>query len=163
MKTRNLILCAFALASLSSCTATTQCSDYSYSEYKTASIPAPVIYSIPQIAELDVSETRITYTERLNIRVKDYNNSQIDIVAQGEKEVVIGNAIKQHNCDVLVQPIVDIASDKDGFLVVTVSGYPATYKNFRNYTSDDEWIMKLHDTDADTKEKKQAPLVIKEK
>ncbi len=163
MKTRNLILCAFALASLSSCTATTQCSDYSYSEYKTASIPAPVIYSIPQIAELNVSETRITYTERLNIRVKDYNNSQIDIVAQGEKEVVIGNAIKQHNCDVLVQPIVDIASDKDGFLVVTVGGYPATYKNFRNITSEDEWILKLSDTESDTKEKKQSPLVIKEK
>jgi len=161
MKAKNLIWFALVAITFTSCSVPRQFSDYSYSEYKTATIPNPVIYSVPQIAELSISETRITYTERLNIRVTDYQNSQIDVIAQGEKEVVIGNAVKQNNCDVLVQPIVDIQSDKDGFLVVTVTGYPANYKNFRNYTPDDEWILKLND--AKSEEKKQSPLVIKEK
>ena len=161
MKAKNLILFALVAMTLASCSVPRQFSDYSYSEYKTAAIPNPVIYSVPQIAELNISETRITYTERLNIRVTDYQNSRIDVIAQGEKEVVIGNAVKQNNCDVLVQPIVDIQSDKDGFLVVTVTGYPANYKNFRNYTPDDEWILKQND--AKSEEKKLSPLVIKEK
>ena len=151
MKLKNLALIALASAALTSCTVAIPYSGYSYLDKETQNIATPQVYGTPQIAELNVSETRITYTERLNVRVNDYKYADLNTIAMTEKDHILENAIRQNNCDVLVQPKVDIKNDNDGFLVITITGYPANYKNFRNLTEGDKWLLDLDKNSNDNK------------
>ena len=59
---------------------------------------------------------------------------------------VIYNAIAANKADVLVAPIVEIQTDANNYLVISVTGYPATYQNYRNATPDDKWILEAEGT-----------------
>ena len=65
----------------------------------------------------------------------------MEALASREKEVVVANAAKANNADVIVAPTINITTDVNKNLVIVVTGYPATYKNFRNVTDADKWII----------------------
>lgn len=138
MKTKFLLLGALAAVVLSSCKTSTS---YSYSEFKTSD-PVVNVFSVPQIAELSVSDTKITYSERINKDIREMTPSAAESFAMREKETVLNNAIKANNADVLIAPNITVITDNQGRLVITVTGYPANYTGFRNATSEDEWILK---------------------
>jgi hypothetical protein len=132
-----LFFCLVAFAC--SCSAP-KATSYSYSEYKTMS-PAPSIYAVPVLAELEVSSERITYAERINKNIKTLTDAEVENLASREKETVIANAAKTNNADVLVAPLVNITTDVNNNLVIIVTGYPAVYKNFRSATAADSIFM----------------------
>ena len=123
---------------------------YSYSEYQTVS-PTQSVYTVPVIADLDVAKERITYAERINKNITTLTDAEVEALASREKEVVIANAAKANNADVIVAPTINITTDANNNLVIVVNGYPATYKNFRNATEADRWIIENTDN-ATTKQ-----------
>lgn len=113
---------------------------YSYSEYKTIS-PTQSVYTVPLVADLVVAKDKITYAERINKDITTMSDGEVAALAKQEKETVMANALKAHNADVFVAPMVNITTDVNNNLVIVISGYPATYKNFRSATEKDKWII----------------------
>jgi hypothetical protein len=128
------------VALVCSCSAP-KATSYSYSEYRTSSPTQSVVYTVPLLADLDVAKERITYGERINQNITKLTDAEVEALATREKETVIANALKANNADVLVAPIVNIETDANKNLVIVVTGYPAVYKNFRNVTEEDEWVI----------------------
>ena len=153
------IILFFGIATIiCSCSVIPLATNYSYSEYKTVS-PSQSVYTIPVMAELDISSERITYAERINKDITTLTDAEVEALASREKEVVVANAAKANNADVIVAPIVNITTDVNKNLVIIVNGYPATYKNFRNATEADKWIIENanHEQEKEV-EKKANPL-----
>lgn len=133
-----LLFCGLT-ALICSCS-TPKATTYSYSEYQTV-FPTQSVYTVPVIADLDVAKERITYAERINKNITTLTDAEVEALASREKEVVIANAAKANNADVIVAPTINITTDANKNLVIVVNGFPATYKNFRNATENDKWII----------------------
>ena len=136
------ILTSFAIIfGLYSCatTATVETSsktDYKIrtADYKQTFINKNEIYQKPLVADLEVAKQKVSLT-------KTYENVTVDQA----KENVTGEFILEQGCDILVQPLYQTEtslSDNKSTTNVSVSGYPAFYKNIRTYTpSDSEAFM----------------------
>lgn len=136
---KKFILLFAVAAFVCSCSAP-KATSYSYSEYKTIS-PTQAVYTVPVIADLDVAKECITYAERINQNITTLTNAEVEVLASREKEVVVSNAAKANNADVIVAPTINITTDVNKNLVIVVTGYPAKYKNFRSATENDKWII----------------------
>lgn len=138
MKAKSILIIA-AAAMLVGCAAP-KATGYSYSEYRTIS-PSQAVFTAPLMADLVVSETRITYGERIEKNITHMTDAEVQALVDKERENVIANAVKANNADVLVAPIINIQTDANKNLVIVVTGYPANYSNFRNADSTDLWIL----------------------
>ena len=136
-----------AVALICSCSAP-KATSYSYSEYKTIS-PSQSVYTVPVIADLDVAKESITYAERINKNITTMTDAEVEALASREKEVVVANAAKANNADVIVAPTINITTDVNKNLVIVVTGYPAKYKNFRTATEADKWIVESAKTETE--------------
>ena len=122
MKKLYLLLIAMAALAISCRT------EMSYTEFQTRQLQPPVTTNVtPVAADLDVSPTRITY-------VAKYPSNSMSVAKA--KQFAIAAAMKQYNADVLVAPLASV-SKNNSEMVVTVCGYPATYKNFRKASVQD--------------------------
>lgn len=139
-------------ALICSCSAP-KATSYSYSEYKTIS-PSQSVYTAPLMADLVVSKDRITYAERINKDITTMTDAEVDALATREKETVMANALKANNADVLVAPMINITTDVNKNLVIVIMGYPASYKNFRNATEADKWVIENAKAESAPTEKK---------
>ena len=137
---KKIILILSVVAFVCSCSAP-KATSYSYLEYKTLPL-SPSVFALPVMAELSVSNERITYAERINKSIKTMTDAEVEALAASEKETVIANAVKANNADVLVAPTVNITTDASNYLVIVVCGYPAVYKNFRTATVADTVFIK---------------------
>ena len=114
------ILCA-ASAMLVSCVTVSKSTTS-----KTLDIQASVIQK-PTVADLDVKETKTTGTSSGKIATMAVETIQSEAVA---------SALKTTNADILVEPRFE-TTVSGSTTTVTVSGFPATYKNFRPMKIDD--------------------------
>jgi len=99
-------------------------------------IGSEVVY-MPTVATLEVSQTKVTelFTIKAKSKIKD-----------ADKAFAVAKLLTKHNADVLVEPrfsIEEITSGKTTTYNVIVSGYPATYKNFRPLTPADMELLKF--------------------
>jgi len=119
------VLLAFILFAFSSCTTTkTSTADYDY-----LFITKQGIIQKPLIADLEVSQTKSVLT-------RSYQNISIST----GKENVMGEFITQFRCDLIVQPYFitsSTTSSGNTTIMVTVSGYAASYKNIRQFERKD--------------------------
>lgn len=74
-------------------------------------------------AELDVSPTKVT----AYMNMKELKGYSLDLA----KEAVISKAVIAANADVLVEPRFIIDGNIYKITGITVTGYPASYKNFK--------------------------------
>lgn len=82
------------------------------------------VIQYPVVGEMDVDINKVTGTV-------ESSNASVNI--NSLKVSAVNNAIKKSNADILIEPIFDIV--KDGRqTTVTVTGFPATYTNFRPIT-----------------------------
>ena len=81
------------------------------------------------MGNLDVAKERITYAERINKNITTLTDAEVEALASREKEVVIANAAKANNADVIVAPEYKYDSKLN---YIEVTGRPAKYKNFRS-------------------------------
>lgn len=92
---------------------------------KTQRIQANEITHIPVVADLEVSETKV-------IGIAEGKSSELT----STKLMAIKDALNKADADILVEPIFE--SENNGLTVkVKVTGWPASYKNFRSITNDD--------------------------
>lgn len=113
-----------ALASCSSSKSTSNTS-------KTLNIYGSGVIQKPVIVDLDVKQTKVTATA----------NGKLGSNIEALKAEAVSVAIKNAQADVLVEPTYTIVSNR-GTSTVTVSGFPATYKNFRDITPEDVPLIK---------------------
>ena len=87
----------------------------------------------PLLADLEVKEAKVTATAKGTL-TKD----GIDFV----KNLAVANALKSTNGDILVEPKYDVETFGDD-ITVTVTGFPANYKNFRQLRAEDSIFLKM--------------------
>lgn len=157
MKKIYLFLLVTALFFITSCatTSSTTKTTYSKSQYRTVQT-SQTVSTAPIIADLVVSEKKINYAERINTVIFGMSQAEAKALAEKESETVIANALKANKADVLVAPITDIQTDANGYLVIEVTGYPAVYKNFRNASKEEMWIVERPAPTTTKEEKKSA-------
>ena len=99
---------------------------------KTTDIYGSVVIQKPVLVDMDVKEEKVSAT--INARGKK--------VSDDLKNQVLAEAIKKSNADVLVEPRfeTDIKGRK---MTVTVTGFPATYKNFHTIKQDEVELLKV--------------------
>ena len=98
---------------------------------KTLSIYGSGVIQKPVIVDLDVQQTKVTAT------VSGKLGSNLEAL-KGE---AVSVAVKKAGADVLVEPSYTIVSNR-GTSTVTVAGFPATYKNFRDIKIEDVPLLK---------------------
>jgi DNA/RNA endonuclease YhcR with UshA esterase domain len=99
---------------------------------KTTDIYGSGVIQKPVLVDMDVKDEKVSAT--INARGKK--------VSDDLKNQVLAEAIKKSNADVLVEPRfeTDIKGRK---MTVTVTGFPATYKNFHTIKQDEVELLKV--------------------
>jgi len=137
----------------------TSCNIYRYEEHQSRVVNLGgngVITSTT--ADLNVSETRISHTETFA-----HEETENDVDINYAKKYTLSSALIKHNADVLVGILYDVTTNEQNDKVsVTVTGYPATYVNFRNTSSEDSLILSLASGLTDV-ENTKASMTITEK
>ena len=100
---------------------------------KTMDVAGAGIVQNPVIVDLQVSETKTVGVFRAGID----SIFEIDAI----KQAAVAEALKSANADVLVEPKFEIASTET-YVMVTVTGFPAVYKNFRNIKPEEYPLLK---------------------
>lgn len=132
-------LCAGMALILCSCSTV---KTITYTESRTLE-PTSSIHAVPLIADLQVSETRISYAENVSADLSSLSEAEARRLTDELKATVLANAVKKHNADVLVLPVVEVQGNGLTQMTITVTGYPAVYKNFRNASKDDLWFIEV--------------------
>lgn len=135
---KKLFFIFIATAMFSSCTPMIM--SFKYSESSARNLEsAHTMLTTPLIADLDVQKTKIKHVERDAFRdiVVDY--SIVDNISE-LKKIALARAAEVNNADVLVGTTIKVETINDQ-LVITVTGYPARYKNFRNATVKDAELV----------------------
>lgn len=132
---------------------------YKYNE-NTARYLQPSIsgFVTPVTADLNVSLTRISHTETFDneLTKEDFNTSAkyssdngMSILVSNDspsiqymKNYTIGQAVKKYGADIIVAPMFEVTTSADYLkITVTITGYPASYSNFRKITEADiKWL-----------------------
>lgn len=119
MRTIIAIIIIFSFGSCNSLKSTTNTA-------KTLPIYGAGVIQKPVIVDLDVKQTKTTATATGKL------GSNLEVI----KAEAVSRAIKAAGADVLVEPTYTIVTNR-GNSTVTVSGFPATYKNFRDIKPED--------------------------
>lgn len=98
---------------------------------KTLPVYGAGVIQKPVIVDLDVKQTKATAT------VSGKLGSNVEVL----KAEAVSMAVKNAGADVLVEPTYTIVTTR-GSSTVTVSGFPATYKNFRDIKAEDIPLIK---------------------
>lgn len=113
---------------------------YDYNESTARNLePEHIMLTTPVVADLEVQPTRITHVEKdayADIILDELTTSPTYI--ENYKKIALSKAAKAHDADLLVGSMIDVQTI-DERLVITVTGFPAKYVNFRKAT--------LHDTE----------------
>lgn len=145
-----------------------------YQESSTRNLePDHNMVTTPIVADLKVSPSRITYTETEAYKLFPLTAENAKIMENlmpDFKRIALSRAARANDADILVGTVVDIITNNNGFLEITVSGYPAKYVNFRNATKEDLDLARdaasttRHQDNVDVIRKKETTdVVIKEK
>ncbi|GAB4281663.1 MAG: hypothetical protein Kow0068_06180 [Marinilabiliales bacterium] len=101
------------------------CSVMKTSTSKALDIYGAGVIQIPVVVDLEVSEKKVTGSS-------EGYSSNIESI----KQDAIADALKSSNADVLVEPKFETETS-GGITKATVTGFPATYKNFRSLKEED--------------------------
>lgn len=124
---RRIIILFCATLFLMSCSSVSK-----YSSGKTIDI-TPTIVQKPTVADMQVNDQKVTGSHSGKIKTTPFESIKNEAVA---------NALKTTNADVLVEPRFETTVD-GSLTTVVVSGFPATFKNFRPMKNEDIPLMKI--------------------
>ena len=107
--------------------------------------PSQNIMTTPMIADLQVIGASISYTETEAFKNYEVTEELIKLIP-GFKSIALSRAARAHKADVIIGAMVDVITNEQGRLEITITGYPARYTNFRNATNDDIELVKFGQT-----------------
>ena len=111
------------------------------------------IFTTPLVADLMISGEKINHIEKDAFEDYIVDENIVNYISDFKK-IALGCAVKKYNADALVGTVFDVITNQTGHLVITVSGYPATYTNFRNATTDDISLIKEAEKTNDSRQNK---------
>lgn len=139
---------AFGAAALCSC------GTYTYRESTSRFVePSRAGFITPVVADMDVREEKISNEVEITVTLKareinaimaaDMRGVESPLVL-GWKKYALAQTLKKYNADDIVSPNYEIApsATQRGVLIVTVTGHPAVYKNYRKATKEDIELIK---------------------
>lgn len=136
---KKILLFAVAVAFITSCSSTeyiTTSTTYDYRESSARLLEGSSNFIVtPTIADLEVSSKKVTHIEKDAFAHFVVSRSVINNIA-AYKRIALGKASKAYDADILLGAEIDVETI-DQHLVITVTGYPAVYKKFRNATEKD--------------------------
>lgn len=104
--------------------------------------PEHLMLLTPLIADLEVSAIKVQHTE-----TKAFENIVItqDVLKMMSelKKVALSRAARECKADVLVGTTIDVITNSNGRLEITVTGYPAMYRNFRKAEAADLEVVEF--------------------
>lgn len=107
--------------------------------------PSQNIMTTPMIADLQVIGASVSYTETEAFENYEVTEALISLIP-GFKSIALSRAARAHKADVIIGAMVDVITNEQGRLEITITGYPARYTNFRNATNDDIELVKFGQT-----------------
>lgn len=122
---------------LSSCGSVKKVSSYSMAPYR--NVTGVGVVNVPTLADLEVSQDKIFEKESVKVEMTDGIIS--DGIIENTVNRVLSGLLLKKNADVLVQPVTKVET-KGRIINIEVSGYPATYKNFRPMTTKDAELFR---------------------
>ena len=99
---------------------------------KTMDIYGPGVLQKPIVVDIDVKETKVTGTATSS------SNENLEYV----KQAAVADALEKSNSDVLVEPKFKTQTS-NGKTSAFVTGWPATYKNFRPIKPEDVELLQV--------------------
>lgn len=152
MQTKKIIIAALLLASVQVCLAqkkeviVLEDEKFGYDEATAHSIdPVASAHTTPVVADLTVTQTRITHKETFsnNLTAHDLANPGRSAEIRYLKDYTLTRAAKLNNADIIIAPTYDIKTSQDmNTITVEITGYPASYVNFRKATNADLDLIK---------------------
>ncbi len=139
---KKFIILAAATATLSSCAVVDTSMRYTEAMGRNIEPTQKQVVISPMLADLDIlTEERISPY----VQVFPYviTPSIIDNI-ENFKQTALLNAMQQYNADTMVAASIMVETTDEGLLKITVTGYPARYKNFRKFTPEDTWITNMN-------------------
>lgn len=103
--------------------------------------PTQTVMTTPMIADLEVIGGQISYTETETFKNLEVTESLIKLVPTFKK-IALCHAARAYKADMIIGAMVDVVTNKDHRLEITITGYPARYVNFRNATDSDMDLVK---------------------
>ena len=98
--------------------------------------PEQAVMIAPMIADIKIVADKIYYTEKEAFKNYQVSSSIVALVPEFKK-IALSRAARAYKADAIVGATVDVITNENGTLEITISGYPACYTNFRNATSED--------------------------
>ena len=133
---KKLFFICIAAAMFSGCASTY----YKYSESSARNLePEHTMLTTPIIADLDVSPIKIHHVERRAFEDVIVDQSIPNYISEFKK-IALASAAEAYDADILVGTTIKVETIRDR-LVITVTGYPAHYKNIRNATIEDAELV----------------------
>ena len=111
------------------------------------------IFTTPLVADLKITGEKVYHIEKDAFADYIVDENVVKYISDFKK-IALGCAVKKYNADAFVGTVFDVVTDSTGHLVITVSGYPATYTNFRNATTDDLTLIKEAERTNDNRQNK---------
>lgn len=131
-----LFLTAFVALSLSA-VAQQRTERVEYQESSARNLePEQAVMIAPMIADIKIVAEKIYYTEKEAFKNYQVSSSIVALVPEFKK-IALSRAARAYKADAIVGATVDVVTNENGTLEITISGYPACYTNFRNATSED--------------------------
>ncbi|MCB8964227.1 MAG: hypothetical protein H6536_04210 [Bacteroidales bacterium] len=149
MKIKNLRVAGFPVLVLLAMLVSS-CSVVKTRTAKIADVYSGGVIQKPVIVDLNVAETKVTGTAE----------AKTVVPVSKIKEDAVADALKKANADVLVEPIFETVK-ANAKTTVTVTGFPAYYKNFRLLSESDTALLRygfykqVKTYDATTEESKK--------
>lgn len=134
-----------AAATLSACAVTETRMVYTEASGRNIEPTQKEVVISPLLADLEIlTEERI----KPYVQVFPYiiTPSVIDNI-ENFKQTALLNAAQKYNADTMVATSILVETTDEGTLKITVSGYPARYKNFREFRPEDKWITDMDNQD----------------
>ncbi|MDR0605791.1 MAG: hypothetical protein LBG80_15970 [Bacteroidales bacterium] len=95
------------------------------------------VVNVPTLADLEVSQTKLF--EKLEVKIDEEAGSE---AIESAVNTTLAALLLKHNADVLIQPVWYLEKRTANRWIISVSGYPATYKNFRPMSKEDAVMFK---------------------
>lgn len=148
MKSRRILL-LFAILSCTTVAFAQQRTDkVEYQESSARNLePVQSVMILPMIADMEVISDKIYYTETEAFQNYTVSPAIVSHIPEFKK-VALSRAARAYKADAIVGATVDVITNAQGRLEITISGYPARYTNFRNATRDDVALVGLAKTVA---------------
>lgn len=126
-----------AIATIVSTSLFAQKDKLQYQESSARSLePSHAVMITPLVADMQLLGDRISYTEKDAFAGYVITPNVVQDIST-LKNIALSRAARHHNADAIVAATVDVVTNNEGRLEITISGYPVKYINFRNAKLED--------------------------